>query len=123
MGFGEIIIIMAVVLILFGPEDLPKIARVIGKLIYEIRKLTHEFTKEFENFIETPEQKKSEKSSESFSEADPSIVENPPHSGNLQQESRDSLQAENSPTQTKNPDPLAELPKDMVSYEEKGASR
>lgn len=115
MGFGEIIFIMAIALILFGPEDLPKVARVIGKLIYEFRKLTHDFTKEFENFIETPEQKKTEKWSESFSEADPSSVENPTHSGKVQ--------PENDPTQTKNSDPLAELPKDMVSYEEKGASR
>ncbi|MFZ3102402.1 MAG: twin-arginine translocase TatA/TatE family subunit [Desulfitobacteriaceae bacterium] len=102
MGFGEIIFIMAIALILFGPEDLPKVARAVGKVIYEFRKLTHDFTREFENFIEAPEQKKPEKWSESFSEADHSAVEN-------------------TPTQTKNSDPLAELPKDMVSYEEKDA--
>ncbi len=111
MGFGEIVFIMAIALILFGPEDLPKVARVVGKVIYEVRKLTHEFTKEFQDFVENPEQKKPEKRSESTSKADSSAVE------------KDTLQPENSLTQTKNSDPLAELPKDMVSYEEKGASR
>ncbi|MDA8441844.1 MAG: twin-arginine translocase TatA/TatE family subunit [Peptococcaceae bacterium] len=103
MGFGEIIFIMVVALILFGPEDLPKVARVIGKIIYEIRKLTNDFTKEFHNFIETPVQKKSE------SEI------NTHYSGS------DISQPDSSQDQPEKSDPLAELPKDMVIVEKKGS--
>lgn len=48
MGMSEILLILFVVLILFGPEDLPKIARTIGKGIFEIRKATNEISKEFQ---------------------------------------------------------------------------
>lgn len=48
MGISEILLILFVVLILFGPEDLPKIARTIGKGIFEIRKATNEISKEFQ---------------------------------------------------------------------------
>ncbi len=138
MGFGEIILILAVALILFGPEDLPKVARVIGKMIYEIRKVTHDLTKEFQNFIETPEPEKPGKRSGDFTESEHSSFRNSPTSGNFQQESgvsRSEAEASDPPlgnsilqpeigiTKPENADPLAELPKDMVSYEEKGASR
>ncbi len=48
MGMSEILLILFVVLILFGPEDLPKIARTIGKGIFEIRKATNEISREFQ---------------------------------------------------------------------------
>lgn len=121
MGLGEIILILAVALILFGPEDLPKIARVIGKLIYETRKLTHDFTKEFENFIETPEQKKSEKRSNNLTKADPPTTENSSSNSNFQPESG-VMQPDSSSAQPENVDPLAELPKGMVIVEKKDSS-
>ena len=47
MGFGDILLILAIALVLFGPEELPEIARKIGKVVFEIRKATTEITKEF----------------------------------------------------------------------------
>ena len=54
MGLSEILLILVVILILFGPEDLPVIARSIGKLVFEIRKAANELTKEFQSTIDTP---------------------------------------------------------------------
>ena len=48
MGMSEILLILVVVLLLFGPEDLPKIARAIGKGIFEIRKATDQLSREFQ---------------------------------------------------------------------------
>ncbi len=121
MGFGEIIFILAVALILFGPEDLPKVARVIGKLIYETRKLTHDFTKEFQNFIETPVQKKSEKWSNNLTMTDPPTTENSSINSNFQPESG-VVKPDSSQDQLQISDPLAELPKDMVIVEKKDSS-
>jgi len=54
MSFSGILLIMAIALILFGPEDLPKIARTIGKMLFEVRKVTNELTKEFQGSMGIP---------------------------------------------------------------------
>lgn len=120
MGFSEIFLIMAIALILFGPEDLPDIARTLGKIIFEIRKATNDLTKEFKDTIDTP--------SNIMNKA----FEQTTSSKNIQMEAHAS-QSESETVATKEvllkyedespKDPLAELPLDMVSYEEKGASR
>ena len=97
MGF-EIILILAIALILFGPEDLPDIARTIGKVVFEIRKATQELTREFQDSMDTPKPQ---------SEAKVPVT--------------DEVLLKYEDESPK--DPLAELPLDMVSYEEKGASR
>jgi len=101
MGFGEIILILAIALILFGPEDLPDIARTIGKVVFEVRKATHDLTSEFQNSMDKPKTQA-------------------PQSGAKVPETEEVLLKydDESPK-----DPLADLPLDMVSYEEKGASR
>jgi len=38
IGFGEIIVILLIVLILFGASKLPEIGRSLGKAIYEFKK-------------------------------------------------------------------------------------
>jgi len=43
MGTGELLVIFAVVLILFGPRRLPAVARSLAKALNEIRKASHEF--------------------------------------------------------------------------------
>lgn len=106
MGIPEIIIILAIVLILFGPEDLPDIARTIGKVVFEVRKATQELTREFQDSM------------------DP-ITKNTPNTQKPQSEAKLPIKDEVLLTyDDETPkDPLAELPLDMVSYEEKGASR
>lgn len=131
MGISEIFLILVVVLILFGPEDLPVIARSIGKLVFEIRKAADELTKEFQNTINTPsniinkafEQTTSSNTAkkdagQSPSEAQDSKVQDDKIQDNKTDEDLLTYEDENPK------DPLAELPSDMVSYEEeKDASR
>ena len=109
MGFSEILLIMAIALILFGPEDLPDIARTIGKIVFEIRNATHELTKEFQNSLDTPT---SSRKNEQETQAPQSGVEVPATKEVLLKYEDESFD-----------DPLAKLPSDMVSYEEKDASR
>ncbi|HHV64550.1 MAG TPA: twin-arginine translocase TatA/TatE family subunit [Peptococcaceae bacterium] len=54
MSFTEITLIMFIALILFGPEDLPVIARALGKIVLQIRKITQEITQEFQQAINAP---------------------------------------------------------------------
>jgi len=108
MGFSEILLIMAIALILFGPEDLPDIARTIGKIVFEIRNATHELTKEFQNSLDTPT---SSRKNEQQTQV-PQSAEVPAIKEVLLKYEDESLD-----------DPLAKLPSDMVSYEEKDASR
>ena len=42
-GAGELIVIFLVVLILFGPRRLPRIARALGKALDELRRASQEF--------------------------------------------------------------------------------
>lgn len=120
MGLSEILLILVVVLILFGPEDLPVIARSLGKLVFEIRKATNELTNEFKSTLDTPtnimnkafEQTTTSRGSEKDTDAPKSETEDPKSDEEL-------LTYEDEVPK----DPLAELPLDMVSYEEKGASR
>ena len=116
MGFSEILLIMVIALILFGPEDLPDIARTIGKVVFEIRKATHELTKEFQNSMDTPNDSLNKASNEQSGAVDRKTDEEL-----LTYE--DEIPVSEKPSKTKAEDPLTGLPLDMVSYEEKGASR
>lgn len=42
-GMGEMLVILAVVLILFGPKKLPEIARTIGRIMEEMRRASQDF--------------------------------------------------------------------------------
>ena len=42
VGGGEILVILLVALIFLGPEKLPEVARQMGKVVGEIRKVTPE---------------------------------------------------------------------------------
>ncbi|MBN1355640.1 twin-arginine translocase TatA/TatE family subunit [bacterium] len=42
IGFQEILIILVVVLIIFGPKKLPELARLIGKGLAEFRRATYD---------------------------------------------------------------------------------
>jgi len=120
MGLSEILLILVVVLILFGPEDLPVIARSIGKLVFEIRKATNELTKEFQSTIDTP----TNIMNKAFEQTTSRVAEKNT-TDTSQSEAEDCKSDEDLMTYEDEipKDPLAELPLDMVSYEEKGASR
>lgn len=121
MGISEIILIMAIALILFGPEDLPDIARTIGKIVYEIRKATQELTSEFQSSImDNPVNTINKAFEQTIS---PQAVQQEQHDS-VDETPKDEI-AEDLLTYEDDikADPLADLPADMVSYEEKGASR
>ncbi len=44
MGFGEILLILIVALIIFGPGKIPEIARTLGKTMRAFRKATSDLT-------------------------------------------------------------------------------
>ena len=46
MGVAEIVLILVVALIIWGPGRIPEIARTIGRMAYNLRKATFDLTKE-----------------------------------------------------------------------------
>lgn len=46
IGFGEIIFILLIVLLFFGADSIPEIARGLGRGLYEIRRATQEIKNE-----------------------------------------------------------------------------
>ena len=49
IGFSELIIILIIVLILYGPGKLPEIGKALGKGIREFKRAQHELTGEEED--------------------------------------------------------------------------
>ena len=54
LGGGEIILILALVLILFGAKKLPELAKGLGTGIKEFKKATREVTEEVSNAMDEP---------------------------------------------------------------------
>lgn len=52
----ELIIIMIVVLLVFGPDKLPEVARNLGKVMGELKKHSDAMRREFYNSVYTPTQ-------------------------------------------------------------------
>lgn len=46
LSIGEILILAALALIIIGPEDLPKIARQIGRFVNDIKRTTQDFAED-----------------------------------------------------------------------------
>lgn len=67
LGFWEIVLIVIVVLVLFGPKRIPELAKALGRANYEYKKAKSELTAESKELVETAEKaaeaedKKSEK--------------------------------------------------------------
>lgn len=55
IGLPELLIIMAIALLIFGPKKLPEVGRSIGKAIREFRKTTDEIKDKFEEQIRADE--------------------------------------------------------------------
>src|SRR4029077_1109681 len=58
LGGGEIILILALILILFGAKKLPELAKGLGQGIKEFKKATREVTEEVSNSLEETPQKR-----------------------------------------------------------------
>lgn len=43
IGFGELVFIFLIILVVFGSKRLPDLARTLGKAVREIRKATDDF--------------------------------------------------------------------------------
>jgi len=55
VGAGEIILILIVALIIWGPGKLPEIARTLGRATRVLKKATHDFTTEVTKEIDREE--------------------------------------------------------------------
>lgn len=49
LGMGELLLILGIILIIFGPAKLPALAKSIGQAVSEFRKGTKEITKELDD--------------------------------------------------------------------------
>ncbi|HEX8550331.1 MAG TPA: twin-arginine translocase TatA/TatE family subunit [Abditibacteriaceae bacterium] len=58
LGAGELIVIFVLVLVLFGPNRLPELARGLGKGMREIRKVTSEFQSQLSLLADDEDEKK-----------------------------------------------------------------
>ena len=54
INFSEILVILGVTLLLFGPDKLPEIARQLGKLAADARRATNSIRREFYNSVYQP---------------------------------------------------------------------
>jgi Tat protein translocase TatB subunit len=54
VNFSEIAVICVVALLLFGPEQLPQIARQLGKVAADLRKVTNSVKREWYNAVYPP---------------------------------------------------------------------
>ena len=55
LGFWEIVLIVVVVLVLFGPKRIPELARAIGRANYEFKKAKNDIEAESKQMIENSE--------------------------------------------------------------------
>jgi TatA/E family protein of Tat protein translocase len=55
IGFQELIIIMSIALLIFGPKKLPEVGRSIGKALREFRKTSEEIKEKIEEEIHAEE--------------------------------------------------------------------
>ncbi len=57
IGLGEVLLILIIALIVFGPGRLPEIARTIGRVSRNLKKMTTEFTTAMNKEISLEEEK------------------------------------------------------------------
>ncbi|MEN9846259.1 MAG: hypothetical protein RIS36_1406 [Pseudomonadota bacterium] len=56
VNLSEIVVIFLVALVLFGPEQLPVLARTLGKLTGQVKRTSESLRREFYNSVYTPGQ-------------------------------------------------------------------
>jgi sec-independent protein translocase protein TatA len=61
LGWPEIILIFAVILLLFGAKRLPDVAKSLGRGIQEFKKASREIQSDIEKSVELPPEKMADK--------------------------------------------------------------
>jgi len=61
IGFGEVLLIFIVALIIWGPKRLPEISRTLGKTVRALRKATYDLTSAVTKEIDIQEKEDKEK--------------------------------------------------------------
>jgi len=61
IGFGELVLILLLALIIWGPKRVPEIARNLGKTVRALRRATHDFTAQVTREIDLEEREKPRK--------------------------------------------------------------
>jgi len=57
LGGPELLLILVLALIVFGPRKLPEVGRSMGKMLAEFRKASHEFQRTIEDEVEAEKAK------------------------------------------------------------------
>lgn len=60
IGTPEIILILFIALIIFGPGKLPELGQAVGRTINEFKKASNDVKSQFEEVIKTDDQEKKE---------------------------------------------------------------
>jgi len=61
IGFGEVLLILILALIIWGPRRLPEIARTLGRAVRALRKSTYDFTSQVTKELDIKETDSKEK--------------------------------------------------------------
>lgn len=56
LGFGEMLLILIVALVIFGPGKLPEVGKAMGKAINEVKKASRDIQNEINEAAQEPKQ-------------------------------------------------------------------
>ncbi|MCH8865114.1 MAG: twin-arginine translocase subunit TatB [Chloroflexi bacterium] len=73
IGGGEVILVLIVALIIWGPKRLPEIARTLGKTVNMLKKSTYDLTSQITRELDTENTKDKEKDVPSPPEANRNV--------------------------------------------------
>ena len=114
-SFQDSAVIFILALLLFGPKELPKLARWVGKLMNEFRRASNEFRMQMEDEFRQAEQAEQQKKIAAMEAAAPVTPALPAETSSANEESP-ALEARTEPT----PDPVEELTPEPVPIASNG---